>query len=370
MSLNTNSNAESTTLELPEIDISPLRALEQGSEPSKELLETARAAMDALHRFGVLIVRDPRASAASNDAFLDLLERYFELPEEEKAADVRAEFYFQVGRTPENVERPRDHCSLARSLGGDERDRPRSLCPPEKDHKERFMWRVGTPPVDGTAFPQLHAAPVLPSALPEWAATMDRWGAALLAAAESVAELAALGAGLPRDAFRSRMRGGAHLLAPTGSNLGKWGEGAILAGYHYDLNFLTVHGRSRFPGLYVWTRTGRRLSVAVPPGCLLVQAGKQLEHLTGGYVLAGMHEVLVTADTAAAAVAARAAGRSCWRISSTLFAHIAADEVLAPLGTFAEAPGAAQMYKPILCGDHVQAELAAINLGTGSDGAS
>ena len=63
------------------------------------------------------------------------------------------------------------------------------------------------------------------------------------------------------------------------------------AGYHYDLNFLTIHGKSRFPGLFVWLRDGRRIPVKIPPGCLLLQAGKQLEWLTGGYVKAGMHEV-------------------------------------------------------------------------------
>lgn len=63
------------------------------------------------------------------------------------------------------------------------------------------------------------------------------------------------------------------------------------AGYHYDLNFLTIHGKSRFPGLFVWLRDGRRVAVKIPAGCLLLQAGKQLEWLTGGYVMAGMHEV-------------------------------------------------------------------------------
>lgn len=61
--------------------------------------------------------------------------------------------------------------------------------------------------------------------------------------------------------------------------------------YHSDLNFLTVHGKSRFPGLYIWLRNGSRVAVRIPEGCLLVQAGKQMEHLTGGHVMAGMHEV-------------------------------------------------------------------------------
>lgn len=70
---------------------------------------------------------------------------------------------------------------------------------------------------------------------------------------------------------------GPHLLAPTGSNLQKYGkEGTVFAGYHYDLNFLTIHGRSRFPGLSIWLRNDKKVEVKVPVGCLLIQAGKQV----------------------------------------------------------------------------------------------
>jgi len=34
------------------------------------------------------------------------------------------------------------------------------------------------------------------------------------------------------------------------------------------------------------------VAVRVPDGCLFLQAGRQLEWLTGGHVVAGMHEVL------------------------------------------------------------------------------
>jgi isopenicillin N synthase-like dioxygenase len=73
-----------------------------------------------------------------------------------------------------------------------------------------------------------------------------------------------------------------------------------LAGFHTDLNFLTIHGRSRYPGLHIWARnTGKRIPVKFPPTgrYLLVQAGKQLEHLTGGLVKAGFHEVVVNEST-------------------------------------------------------------------------
>jgi hypothetical protein len=55
------------------------------------------------------------------------------------------------------------------------------------------------------------------------------------------------------------MQYGPHLLAPTGSDLHteQYGKlGTVLAGYHYDLNFLTIHGKSRFPGLNIWLRDG------------------------------------------------------------------------------------------------------------------
>ena len=80
---------------------------------------------------------------------------------------------------------------------------------------------------------------------------------------------------------------GPHLLAPTGSDLRRYGkEGTVFAGYHYDLNFLTIHGRSRFPGLNIWLRNGQKMEVKVPIGCLLIQTGKQVRsYSTSLYVL-------------------------------------------------------------------------------------
>lgn len=121
---------------------------------------------------------------------------------------------------------------------------------------------------------------------------MDRWGAGLLGTISCVAEMAARGWRLPHDAFAARMARGPHLLAPTGVDLGRAPrEGDVFAGYHYDLNFLTAHGASRYPGLHAWLRSGRRVAVRIPRGCLLLQAGKQMEWLTGGHVRAGFHEV-------------------------------------------------------------------------------
>lgn len=92
-------------------------------------------------------------------------------------------------------------------------------------------------------------------------------------------------------------------MAPTGSDLVKNDVGAIFAGFHYDISFMTIHGKSRYPGLSIWTREWKKKPVKIPQGCLLVQAGLSFENITGGYVLAGFHEVTYTEATKTAFLA-------------------------------------------------------------------
>jgi len=317
---------------------------------------------DCLKEYGLLIIKDPRVHQEDQDTFLDMMEQYFEQDMEKKENDIHKEFSYQVGATPNGIEKARDHCSKVAQLSDD--NQPSTLCPPEVDPKWRFFWRMGEPPKE-TAFKQLNAQPVLPPEFPQWADVMNKWGSLMLSAITTVAEMTALGYELPKDTFTKRMQHGPHLLAPTGSNFYKLGQkGTVMASYHYDLNFLTIHGRSRFPGLYVWTRDGVKMEVKVPPNCLLVQAGKQAEWLTGGEVLAGYHEVVVSERSVAAIERAKAAKRSLWRISSTLFGHIASDQDLQPLPKFATEE-TNKKYPKIKAGNQVSQELAAIKLGQG-----
>ncbi len=68
-----------------------------------------------------------------------------------------------------------------------------------------------------------------------------------------------------------------------------------------------------------------------------MQAGKQFEHLTGGLVKAGYHEVVVNAQTQTVMAVRRAAhpDHPLIRISSTFFWHLASDVDLAPLPALA-----------------------------------
>ena len=200
-----------------------------------------------------------------------------------------------MGATPENIEMARCHRELLEDLQLSDADTPVSPVEPVLDAKWRYMWKIGDRP-QGAAddFPQ-----VVPDAeeYPDFELKMNTWGEKLHSATLTIAEMAALGMGAEKSAFTSRMEGGAHLLAPTGSDLEKNDVGAIFAGFHYDISFMTIHGKSRYPGLYVWTRDWKKKAVKVPEGCLLIQSGLSFQHITGGYVLPGFHEVVYTEAT-------------------------------------------------------------------------
>jgi len=196
---------------------------------------------------------------------------------------------------------------------------------------------------------------------------MDKWGELMMQSLSTASEMIAVGLGIPSTTFLNLLNNGPHLLAPTGSDLGQHNKlDTIFAGYHYDLNFLTIHGKSRFPGLYIWLRDGTRVLVRVPDGCLLIQAGKQLEWVTGGVITAGFHEVVVTSETLAALEKAKADKRSLWRVSSTLFAHVASDCILKPETKFATEE-VVKKFPVILAGEQVQEELNLIKLAKPED---
>ena len=96
----------------------------------------------------------------------------------------------------------------------------------------------------------------------------------------------------------------------------------------------------------------------------MIQAGKQIEYLTGGHVIAGFHEVIVSSNTKNTIDQRRAAGKSLWRVSSTLFGHLQSDQILEPLGHF-KTPESSEKFPPKFVGDQVRDELRSINLDGG-----
>lgn len=343
-------------LKIPIINLSTILLHKKNGDFTERGDKECDKVIDCLHRFGILIVKDPRISQFDNDTFLDMMEFYFEQEDEKKMEDVRPKIHYQVGATPEKTEKPRPHCRETKHMN--DSNKPVTICPPEKDAKWRFFWRIGERPTE-TSFKELNSEPVIPEAFKKhWGHVMNNWGENLLQTVLDITEAVSHGLHLPQDFLKHKMTHGPHLLAPTGTNLDKFGkENTVMAGYHADLNFITCHGKSRYPGLYIWLRDGTRKEITIPDGCLLLQAGKQLEYLTGGWCMAGFHEVIVSNKTRVVIEKRKAENKSLWRVSSTLFSHLRSDEWLEPLPQFKN-----NAYPRTKVGDFVTKELQSINL--------
>mmetsp|Transcript_4559 Transcript_4559/g.6903 ORF Transcript_4559/g.6903 Transcript_4559/m.6903 type:complete len:348 (-) Transcript_4559:146-1189(-) len=322
----------------------------------------------SFHQFGIVKLQDPRVTFKDNSDYIDMLEKYFDDISKrfyagEPIKDARPELCYQTGVTPENVEHARNHKDLCDSLTGEEK--PMSKMPPLKDAKWRFFWKIGERPAEvKDEFPQ-----VIPETVPDWEPQMDKWGNQMIAACFLAAEMAAVGMGLDKDTFVSKMTGGPHLLAPTASDLQKYDIGTAFANFHYDLNFITIHGKSRYPGLFLWTRDWKKQPVSIPEGCLLLQAGAMFEHITGGYVMAGYHEVIYTDKTKAVVDKKleenkEGASNILWRISSTLFSHLRYDVDLSPLPEMEKLHVKENLskYTKMTAHEKLMEELRAINL--------
>ena len=189
-------------------------------------------------------------SEEDNSEFLDLMEDYFAQPEPTLKEDERPELSYQVGVTLENTEKPRcaaDEPCLRVIARLDPAERPLDITAHAPDPKCRFFWRMGARPPYATAFPGLNAPNVVPRAAnlkDRWEPTLEKWGTSMKNAVEGVAQMAALGLGLSRETFTDAGAYGPHLLAPTASDLRKYGEkDQILAGFHTDLVRVTLERR-------------------------------------------------------------------------------------------------------------------------------
>mmetsp|Transcript_6795 Transcript_6795/g.12218 ORF Transcript_6795/g.12218 Transcript_6795/m.12218 type:complete len:352 (+) Transcript_6795:42-1097(+) len=329
------------------------------SEVPPPIQQSCESLASSLIQYGAVIIQDSRVNATDNDKYITMMQKYFDQPREIKVKDARPDLSYQVGVTPDGIEKARDHTEYINKRL-DEENKPHPLSVSQAaDPKWRFFWRLYDQERLGG-----NAINVVPKAFEqEWASTMNGWGYKMLQAVYDATEMLALGLGMEADSLTQYLQGGNHLLAPTGSDLSNLTKDVVLAAFHYDLNFLTIHGAASHPGLFIWTREGKRLAVKVPKGCLLIQAGIQVEILTGGKVQRGFHEVIVTEDALTIAQNNKQLNKPCgvWRVSSTVFSHVASDKVLKPL-IGAEDSEVASKYPPIRAEDQVRAELEAINL--------
>jgi len=200
---------------------------------------------DCLHDTGIIVVKDNRVEEKDNQVFVKMMEKYYDkvgkdLYAGRKLKDAHPENSFQNGVTPEFKEKARTHCEKYSKYSSE--NKPVSECPPVYDSKWRFFWYIGERDADQDK-DMLMYPNVKPQGFPQWENVMNKWGEKMLGATETASKMIAVGMGLPENTFYEKMKYGGHLLAPTGSDLNKFDTGAIFAGVHYDLNFLTIHGK-------------------------------------------------------------------------------------------------------------------------------
>ncbi|MEK7615379.1 MAG: hypothetical protein AAB431_03275 [Patescibacteria group bacterium] len=339
--------------ERPTIPVVDLDRFRRGDMTAAELV----SATEEFANLGVICLRDSRVTpGVQRDFRRTMLEIHGASPEERAAMDGKDSGY-QFGMTPPGTEYPLDHSAWVASLRPEHR--PLTI-PGQADAKSRFMWAIGDRPAH-SRWPEVNAGAKVPARFQRIAGPLNTWGNCMLDAGRDLAEVVAMGLKMQRETFSRMFVRAPHILGPTGSDFTNPTLGKVLAGIHYDFNPFTIHGKNGIRALICWTRAGEPFLVEIPDGCLLAQAGRALEWMTGGFFFAGMHEVVVTPESLEDAAAIIARGERAIRTSSNLFAHFATRFVMRPLGRFAT-PESLRRYPPIFEGDYASVELAQIGL--------
>ena len=152
--MNFDSKTIATIDDVPIIDMNEYF---NGDPSSPETQALCTSVIDSFHKYGILIIKDPRVNDQDNSDYIDLMEKYFEsrgqkLYSGEKLDDAKPEYHYQVGVCPEKQEIARDHAKRMRQYT--EENKPVSPLVPVFDAKWRFMWKIGERPAEaGDNFP-------------------------------------------------------------------------------------------------------------------------------------------------------------------------------------------------------------------------
>lgn len=89
-------------MQIPVIDLAPYLEFSgelpsrDGEEFDSNLKILCSEVSRTLRETGALLVKDPRCTAEDNDRFLDMMEKYFEMPDDFKRRQERPHLHYQV----------------------------------------------------------------------------------------------------------------------------------------------------------------------------------------------------------------------------------------------------------------------------------
>ena len=271
-----------------------VRSLDRVAEPTKlpvidlsaaddpDRVEEFRAALHtAVHEVGFLQLVGHGIEPAESDALLDLVRRFFALPEADRLA-------------LSNLESPhfRGYTRIGQELTGGRSDWRDQLdvgseLPPlvVAEHDPAYLW--------------LQGPNRWPESLPELREGILEWQDRLAAIAHRLLRELLVSLGAPRDFFDAAFADKPHLhtklvrypgRAPGGSKQG--------VGWHKDYGFLTLLLQDEHGGLQVQREDGGVIRVDPLRGAFVVNLGELLEIATDGYLVATNHRVVSPASGA------------------------------------------------------------------------
>lgn len=134
-----------STSTVPLIDITPFLT----SPDSVSNIASCKEIASALHKYGALIIKDPRVKKDYNEKFLDMMEGYFSTRaqkyyKKQPIEDIFPQYGFQTGATPEYKELAKSHPEVIASTKG--KNKPITPEIPPYDAKWRYFWRIGERP--------------------------------------------------------------------------------------------------------------------------------------------------------------------------------------------------------------------------------
>ena len=334
---------EKSVKQTPALNQIPVIHLDDWKEGDDELLVASLAEFGLAHISGHGI--SPTLMAQFYQGFEDVLGR----PDKEKAELGGSSVWYQRGWTPPDTEK-------AVVAGG------------QPDFKECYF--VAPIPLDQGCqieYPQIYARNIWPENAESFKENYLRLGLRLHEVGLSLLSSIASGLGLPRDLITNLVEGGAHVtralkyLALSSDQIERgvlWGE------EHTDFNVLTILPGGQFfdssgsnianpdpeSGLYLRTRSGRKVRGSAPKGSIVIQVGQPLEILTGGRLLATPH--VVTAPRVP----------NITRYSCAHFVHLHAHQVVRPLPLFESAESIRSYAPPVLAGTYARKTLVDIGL--------
>lgn len=325
--------------------------------------EECELVKNCLKVFGFVCIKNPYYNKELHQSYTSIMQKYFEknveyYRQKGESPDCNKNIGYQRGLTPERSVAQLREFEEFREKIKDIKDQPLSPLHLYRDLNWRYIQWIKE---EGIQYSSDIQENIVISK--EHNAVCQEWGTSLVKTARLVSSMLEKGLNLEENALTSCLDGGEHLLAPTGTNLVEYDENIVLNKLHYDLNYFTIHGPSSYSGLHVWTNESppRRLSVIAPEGHFLVQNGKQIEILTGGYLQAGFHEVINSKEARDAAVQKLKNGGSPFRVGSILFSQISKSILLQPLESFRNNESI-KKYPPMTVDDHLKYELVQASL--------